>query len=47
MPARLEEKPDSWIAFTDLVFIDPSEPALADVARTGRPACRPHALTII
>jgi carboxypeptidase C (cathepsin A) len=22
-PARLEENPDSWIAFTDLVFIDP------------------------
>ncbi len=23
VPARLEENPDSWIAFTDLVFIDP------------------------
>ena len=22
-PARLEENPDSWIRFTDLVFIDP------------------------
>ena len=23
VPARLEENPDSWITFTDLVFIDP------------------------
>jgi carboxypeptidase C (cathepsin A) len=23
VPARLEENPDSWIRFTDLVFIDP------------------------
>jgi carboxypeptidase C (cathepsin A) len=23
VPARLEENPDSWLAFTDLVFIDP------------------------
>ena len=22
-PARLEDNPDSWISFTDLVFIDP------------------------
>jgi carboxypeptidase C (cathepsin A) len=23
VPARLEHNPDSWLAFTDLVFIDP------------------------
>lgn len=25
VPARLEDNPDSWIAFTDLVFIDPMD----------------------
>ncbi|WP_207478279.1 S10 family peptidase [Arenibaculum pallidiluteum] len=40
-PARLQDNPATWLAFTDLVFVDPVGTGYSRAARTGDEAERP------
>jgi carboxypeptidase C (cathepsin A) len=40
-PARLDDNPESWLAFTDLVFVDPVGTGFSRAAKGGEDAAKP------